>query len=46
MEEMVETTDVEVCGNCGENKPQQTTDDTIKCNKCGAGEWTQAVIDV
>lgn len=46
IEEMVETTNVEICGNCGEQKPQKTTDDTVACSNCGAGAWTQAVINV
>ncbi len=46
IEEMVKGTDIEVCNNCGEKKPQEcTTNGTIKCTNCGEGEWTHAVID-
>ena len=45
--ETLKVTDTEICNNCGEQKPDNATQDkSVKCTNCGnTGEWTKAVIE-
>jgi uncharacterized membrane protein YcaP (DUF421 family) len=41
--ERVNWTDITICKECGEKKPDNRKQGEISCQNCGANDWTQAV---
>lgn len=46
IEEKLRTTNIEICNNCGAEKPHKTSANSVtKCKNCGEAEWTRAVVE-
>lgn len=46
IQEKVKATDVMVCSNCGNHKPNNTpASEQTNCPNCGKSEWTNAVVE-
>lgn len=43
--EKVDWTGIAICKECGEKKPGAGGNGEVKCNNCGASDWTKAVLE-
>jgi uncharacterized membrane protein YcaP (DUF421 family) len=45
IDEKVDWTNVSICKECGEEKPNASNNGDVKCKNCGANAWTKAVLE-